>query len=336
MSRELRVLRAIHCALRLARQHLELAHCREPILAGSDQRADLDTRDLLRRRGRIEPDGDLLSAGRAGRGPLCPLGVVDQVRQIDSIARGSGSTGLRSEVSAHVDRQVTNLAGPEIRGETGEAETVAARHEPVRARDDLERVGERRRRVRVGDGRRPRLVVADEQLHRMSVGIADRLEGDGRVVREIGPEARTGSVSPPPFELAFVPNPLDANTFQSRSSFAPPKRIWSAAISASRAFSMLTLPLAIRSQRVVDELDPAPVARTLVDRRQPVRAAQLKLGRACSVAVDKGLADLPVDGVPDLAVRVHLGPRRVVADVRVVERVAVERVVTDAGLDDRR
>ena len=104
-----------------------------------------------------------------------------------------------------------------------------------------------RRRVGVGDRNRPGLVVADEQLgtrdglpvpvDRRNVTVASFANGEVKL--------GVGLASPAPLLAAPSPRPRLANAFHSRSWFAPPKRIMSAASIASRESTMLTWLTAI-------------------------------------------------------------------------------------------
>ena len=131
---------------------------------------------------------------------------------------------------------------------------------------------------------------------------------------------------------------------------APPKRIRSAASIASRASSIETSggmsSQASYTSWIQRRLPGHWPAGSCRPRALPER--RVRLGEAAVVLGDERLADVVVDGVPDLAVRVDLGARgacgldrrtderpvarRVVADVAVVERVVVQREVADADL----
>ena len=71
----------------------------------------------------------------------------------------------------------------------------------------------------------------------------------------------------------------------------------------------------LEQERVEHDLDPAPVARALASAgvlapsAQRLCSAALLDGNEASYFVDQRLAEVVVDGVPDLAVGVHLRAR---------------------------
>ena len=313
----------------------------------AQHRADLDAPDLVRRLRGIEPDRDLLAAHRPGeRGPVRLLGVVDQLGEVDAVAARGRAARRRGDVPGHVHGHVADLARVEREREALHPEAVAAGHELVLAGDDLEGRPERRRRVGVGDRRsppprsgrrraRPRAPSAWPTA--LNVTVALFACGDSKL--------GVGSNVAPLALAAPDPSPRRANAFQSSAWCAPaePDHVGG----QHRVARVDHADLAGRHQqpRVEHELRPAPVPRALRDRDVAPDARLLQpdvAGRERPVVgVDERLADVVVRRRPDLAVGVHLRPLgadaglvagEVVADVRVVERARVHRVVADARL----
>ena len=193
-----------------------------------------------------------------------------------------------------------------------------------------------RRRVGVGDRRDPRLVVADvdprlappgcrvrrrrRERHRR-VGLARRLEVRQRV--GVGLDAARAA---------------RCRWSATRSGRGRGARTPATARSGSRRRSAAGRPRGSRCARRPStgrsassrnesnsELDPAPVARALVDRDlaapRTAPAAPVGLRELRVVLRRQRPAELEVDRDPDLAVGVDLGPGDVVADVAEVQRV---------------